>query len=155
MRIRVLQLVLIAGLTPSSYLTQGALETPAQSAKEAGAPHTYNISSAQKVRKNPIRFTDGSVGRGKKAFLSRCVPCHGPNADGKGTLAEVINVKPPDFNKPGVLDQRTDGELFVIIGTGSENMPGKQLTRLTLQQRWDIVNYLRVVQGKKPAKVSN
>ncbi|HLY63039.1 MAG TPA: cytochrome c [Terriglobia bacterium] len=154
MKTRILWLLLIAGLTIKSVPAQGSHDASTQSTKAAAAPHNYNISSTQKERKNPVRFSDASAERGKKVFSNRCVLCHGPDADGKGSLAVVIGVKPPDFNKPEVLSARTDGELFVIIGSGSENMPGKSLTRLTTQQRWDIVNYLRVVGGKTPAKVT-
>ena len=150
MRPNTLWLLLFAGLTFNNYLAQAPVEVPAQS-KGAGAPHNYNISSAQKELKNPIPYSGASAGRGKNAFLSRCAHCHGPNADGKGNLAAVIGVKPPDFHKPGVLSARTDGELFFIIGTGSENMPSEKITRVTAKQRWDIVNYLRSVEGKTPA----
>ncbi|MHB8653647.1 MAG: c-type cytochrome [Terriglobia bacterium] len=152
---RIFWSLLIAGLTFNICRAQETRKAPSQSATKSGASHSYNISLAQKERKNPIPFTEVSSERGKKAFLNRCVLCHGPNADGKGTLAAVIDVRPPDFNKPEVLSGRTDGELFVIIGTGSENMPGKKLTRLTIKQIWDVVNYLRAVEGKKPAKVAN
>ena len=116
-------------------------------------PHVYNISPEQKQRKNPVRFTDRSVDRGKRLFLDHCAMCHGSNGDGKGDLVKVFNLQPPDFTKSGVLDKRTDGELFAIIGEGSEKMPSHH-TLLQEKQAWDVVNFLRLVEGKTPAKAT-
>jgi len=129
---------------------------PAAPATAASAtfPHTYQISPEQKERKNPLRFTDLSAGLGKKLFLTDCAMCHGANADGKGDLALETNLHPPDFHKPEVLGNRTDGELFVIISGGSDTMPGEG-TRMTEKRRWEIINYLRTVQGKSPAKATD
>jgi hypothetical protein len=41
--------------------------------------------------------------------------------------------------------------LFVILGVGSETMPG-QGTRMRDKEKWDLVNYLRAVGGKIPEK---
>ena len=57
----------------------------------------------------------------------------------------------PDFTKPDTLKDRTDGELFTIIGTGKDPMPS-QASRLTETHRWNLVNYLRALSGKVPAK---
>ena len=124
--------VLIFGLAVCSYWAQekqGSKEEQrpgvTTAANAAQSPHTYNISPEDKERKNPVRFTDLSVERGKKLFLLRCPMCHGKNADGKGDLTTEMGIQPPDFAKAGVLSKRTDGELFAIIGQGSDKMPGE------------------------------
>ncbi len=126
--------------------------SPAISGTGQQTHHKFNVPVEQKERKNPVRFTELSVDRGKKLFQNHCVLCHGINADGKGDFTEVYGVHPPDFTKPAVLGGHTDGELFFIIGTGSEKMPGEHM-KMTEKQRWDLVNYLRAVEGKTPAKV--
>ena len=60
-----------------------------------------------------------------------------------------INV--PDFTKPDTLKDRTDGELFAIIGSGKDPMPS-QGSRLTETHRWNLVNYVRSLSGKVPEK---
>src|SRR5271169_6769025 len=158
MKIRLGWSVLMLGLAMGAYNAdqkqplKKPLPTPATTS-EIGLmfPHTYNISPEQRQAKNPIRFTELSVERGKKLFLNHCAMCHGNNADGKGDLVTVLDVHPPDFNKTAVLGKRTDGELFVIIGQGSEKMPS-HYTRLDEKQMWDIVNFLRMVEGRIPAK---
>jgi mono/diheme cytochrome c family protein len=76
--------------------------------------------------------------------------CHGEKGKGKGGLSTEMNIAPPDFTNPDVLGKRTDGELFAIIGKGSTPMPGEG-KRLTERQTWDLVNYLRALEGKTPA----
>jgi mono/diheme cytochrome c family protein len=157
MKTKVLWALLMAGFAMGGCWAQekqpSKQEQPAAPAAAPQAPHTYNISREDKERKNPVRFTDFSAERGKKLFQTQCAMCHGKDADGKGELVEDLDIHPPDFTKPDVLGKRTDGELFAIMGEGSEKMPG-QNKRMTERQRWQIVNYLRVVQGKTPAKAT-
>ncbi len=114
-------------------------------------PHNYSLTAEDKGRKNPVAFTENSVARGKKLYQSQCAMCHGQNADGKGEVVEEMKINPPDFTKAETLKDRADGELFAILGVGSETMPG-QGTRMKDKQKWDLVNYLRAVSGKVPEK---
>jgi mono/diheme cytochrome c family protein len=115
------------------------------------AAHPATISAEDKARKNPIKFTEVSVDRGKKIFVTQCALCHGDKGDGKGELAADMKLTVPDFTKPDTLKDRTDGELFTIIGAGTDTMPA-QASRLTETHRWNLVNYLRAVSGKVPEK---
>jgi mono/diheme cytochrome c family protein len=132
-------------------------EAPAAGAAATTAnppsPHGFDISAQDAARKNPVKFTETSVERGKKIFLTQCALCHGTKGDGKGEMTEEMKINPPDFTKPGTLKDRTDGELFAIIGVGKEPMPG-QANRMTDQRRWNLVNYLRAVGGKTPEKAT-
>jgi mono/diheme cytochrome c family protein len=159
MKTRILWSLLIIGSVVGSSWAQEkrpqkqVLPTPPPNTFTAEqAHHKYNVPVEEKERKNPVRFTELSVDRGRKMFQNHCVLCHGINADGKGDFTGVYGVHPPDFTDPEQLRQRTDGELFYIIGTGSEKMPG-QHRKLPERQRWDVVNYLRAVEGQTPAKV--
>jgi mono/diheme cytochrome c family protein len=126
---------------------------PTASAQGAPAPHDFTISAEDKARKNPVRFTEVSVERGKKVYQTQCALCHGSKGDGKGEMVEEMKINPPDFSKPETLKGRTDGELFAIIGTGKDPMPG-QGGRMTDQHRWNLVNYLRSLAGKAPEKAT-
>ncbi len=122
----------------------------------AQGPHSYNFKPEDSARKNPIRFTDFSVDKGKKLFATQCAMCHGKNADGKGDpdfLAE-IKATPPDLTKEETLKKRTDGELFFIITSGSEIMPSEG-DRMKDRQKWDLVNYLRSLGGKSPLRATD
>jgi len=114
-------------------------------------PHQFVFTPEQKGMKNPEKFTEESVDKGKKLFATQCAMCHGKTGDGKGDLAAVMHVEPQDFTKPETLGARTDGEIFTIINVGSPSMPA-EAKRLKANQAWDLVNFLRTLEGKKPAK---
>jgi mono/diheme cytochrome c family protein len=116
-------------------------------------PHNFQVSDEDAARKNPLRFTDVSVARGKQVFASQCAMCHGDSGDGTGDLAMDMGVKPPDFTKPQALKDRTDGALFTIIGTGNSTMPG-QAKRMSDYYRWCLVNYLRSLGKRTPVKAT-
>jgi cytochrome c1 len=114
-------------------------------------PHVFTISAEDAALKNPAKFTDVSVKRGKRIYDTQCAMCHGENGDGKGDIVEDMGINPPDFTNPETLKKRTDGELFAIIGVGSPAMPA-QAKRLSDRHKWQIVNFLRSLSGEKPAK---
>ncbi len=124
---------------------------PAEPAPAAAHPAT--ISAEDKARKNPVKFTEVSVTRGKKIFGTQCALCHGDKGNGKGELAADMKLTVPDFTQPDTLKDRTDGELFAIIGSGKETMPA-QGSRLTDEHRWNLVNYMRALSGKVPEKAT-
>ena len=124
-----------------------AATTPAQPA----GPHVFTISPEDAARKNPVKFTEVSVERGKKIYGTQCAMCHGEKGDGKGEIVQEMGIKPPDFTDSETLKKRTDGELFAIIGQGSSVMPS-QGKRLSDTHRWQVVNYLRALSGAKPEK---
>src|SRR5208337_3979773 len=108
-------------------------ETPppgAATTAAPAAPHPATITDEDKARKNPVKFTEVSVDRGKKTYTSQCALCHGDKGDGKGELAADMKLDLPDFTKADTLKERTDGELFTIIGTGKDPMPS-QAGRMT------------------------
>ncbi len=135
---------------PAQEAAPGATATtPA----EPAGPHVFAISAEDAARKNPAKFTDVSVERGKRIYVTQCAMCHGEKGDGKGEIVEEMGIKPPDFTKPETLKNRTDGELFTIIGQGNTVMPG-QGKRLSDRHRWQIVNYLRSLGGGKPERAT-
>ena len=115
--------------------------------------HEIVISPEDAAKKNPVRFTDASVDRGKKVYNTQCALCHGEKGDGKGDLAKEMTLSLPDFTKPDALAKRTDGELFVIVASGKDPMPS-QKGRMSEPQLWNLVNYLRALGGKVPAKAT-
>jgi len=122
-------------------------------AAPSSSPHRVTVTPEEAARKNPVRLTDVSVERGKKMFGTQCALCHGEKGDGKGDLAADMKLTLPDFTKAEALAKRTDGELFVIIGTGNDPMPS-QKGRMTDVELWNIVNYLRALGGRVPAKAT-
>jgi mono/diheme cytochrome c family protein len=123
----------------------------AQAPAPPAVPHAFVITPQDEARKNPIRFSEISVERGKKLFLTQCAMCHGDKGDGKGDLAQEMNLKLSDLTQAATLKNRTDGALFAIITSGNDVMPA-QGKRLQDVHKWEIVNYLRALGGAKPLK---
>jgi len=142
--------LLVFGLSVGMFWAQE--EKPPEEAPPGSAsqPHTLTITPEQKARKNPLRFTAVSVGRGKKLFTTQCAMCHGETGDGKGELVEEMKITTPDFTEPGALTNRTDGELFAILEVGVGVMPDQK--RMVENQKWHLVNFLRSLSGKPPEK---
>ncbi len=126
---------------------------PGQATSSATTPpaHQFVVTPEDKARKNPEKFTEESVEKGKSLYLTQCEMCHGKSGDGKGDLASVMHLTEPDFTKPETLSKYTDGEIFAMINSGSGAMPA-EASRLKPNSVWDLVNFLRSLEGKKPEK---
>lgn len=99
------------------------------------------IPEEEKSRNNPIEPTKKSVETGRKLFSSQCTMCHGAKGDGKGDLAEQLNLSVPDFTDSAVQKKRTQGELYYILTHGHGRMPG-QGERLRPEQKWHLINFI-------------
>jgi mono/diheme cytochrome c family protein len=94
---------------------------------------------------NPVPVTEGSLVRGEELFLRFCAPCHGPKAD--GVSGYIIPAGYPPY--PLVSDRVrafTDGYIYGMIRMGRGNMPSYG-HRIAHFDRWNVVNYLRALQG--------
>ena len=149
----ILVLLLTAGCLWAQEKKETAPPSGGTTAAAPAAPHPAAITDEDKARKNPVKFTEVSVQRGKKIFNTQCSLCHGATGDGKGDLAADMKLSLPDFTKADSLKNRTDGEIYTMIGTGKDPMPG-QAGRMTDPQRWNLVNYLRALSGKVPEKAT-
>ena len=93
---------------------------------------------------NPVPVTEASLAAGRKHFQINCAVCHGDNADGIGNATR--------FGFPAISLQieaaraRTDGYIFGMIRNGRGLMP--PYNRIEERDRWDVVNYLRALQGR-------
>lgn len=97
---------------------------------------------------NPVPATAESIAAGEKLFRNNCSMCHGVNADGNSQVAlrfEKAGVRPPPNILVGVAQLTPDGFIYGVITNGQANMPSLQKL-LTPEQRWTIINFLRVLQ---------
>jgi len=90
---------------------------------------------------NPIPFSEESVQRGKEAYGYYCIQCHGPIADGLGTVGQSFAPLPANLKDPNVQDQ-SDGSLFYRISLGFNRHPPLWYT-VADNDRWAVVNYIR------------
>ena len=96
--------------------------------------------------KNPVSPTAAAVFQGKGAYFNFCIQCHGPKADGNGTVGQSFAPLPTNLTDPQVLEQ-SDGEIFFKISLGFGRHPPLAST-VSEQDRWAIIHYLRALKGK-------
>jgi mono/diheme cytochrome c family protein len=94
--------------------------------------------------KNPVLADALSLARGKALFVERCACCHGPAGHGGGPVSKFFPPA-PDLSYATV-QARSDGFLYATIAIGGRAMP-PQGEGLTPGDRWDLVNYVRQIQG--------
>ena len=120
-----------------------------------------------------LRNPGGDASRGAQLFTVNCVVCHGTELDGLGPVMVTGPSMVPANLRGEITVERTDGELFGLIsfggntgfttrvpaltdptvdgercvGQGSCPMPEFRKL-LTESERWDLVAYLRNMQGQ-------
>jgi mono/diheme cytochrome c family protein len=117
----------------------------------AGQTTTTTTKGAPKAGalKNPVPSTPQSIAAGAASFQKYCRFCHGADAKGDGPQA------PKDTHPPNLTDDKwdhgsTDAEIFATIkdGIGPKfDMKGFN-SKLTPQEMWSIVNYIRSLGSK-------
>ena len=120
------------------------LEPPLGSVPVGKTERVLPREVAAKVLRNPVSSTPASLENGKRLYEIYCALCHGPDGKGGGPIAAKF-IPPPDLTLPLFVD-RTDGFIYETIRSGGPLMP-TQGEALAPQERWDIVNYLRKLQG--------
>ena len=103
-------------------------------------------SANPKDLKNPLPYTQETVDQGKEAYFYFCVQCHGPRADGNGTVGQSFAPLPANLGDAGV-QRQSDGELFSKISLGFGRHPPLAST-VSEPDRWAVVNYIRSMKRK-------
>ncbi len=128
-----------SGLRFSWLLTQLVVLASVFQTAPSQKPNFHDAPAAAKAQKNPYEGQQSASG--KSTYHSRCAGCHGENGDGTGNVPALAT---------GNAQAASDGELFWYITKGDVNngMPSWQM--LPEQDRWQVVNYLRVLGASKP-----
>jgi len=93
---------------------------------------------------NPTPPDARSLANGRINFQINCAVCHGPLGHGDGPATRYGMV--PMSLIADATKNRTDGYIFAMIRNGRGLMP--TYNRIEEPDRWDIVNYVRSLQGK-------
>jgi len=125
----------------------------------AGAPpqdfskNTWNLPDDAEKTRNPVASTPESIAKGKELYLERtkgnCVYCHGENGAGNEASMPNLRRKPADISNKERMTSMTDGEVFWKITKGIEGIMPAGEKRMTEEERWHVVNYIRTL-GKDP-----
>ena len=112
---------------------------------ESPAPWVAPVAAAAK--KNPVAGKPDALAAGKQIFTTTCVPCHGAGGHGDGAAAAALHPRPANFSSAAVSGE-SDGALFWKLSEGRGAMVAFK-SSLSEAQRWQLVSYIRSLQGKK------
>jgi mono/diheme cytochrome c family protein len=97
---------------------------------------------------NPVPAQVTSVNAGYRLYQANCAACHGVDGNGGGPLSGMTAVVPPSLRAH--LSDHADGDLFYWISKGLPGgMPAWE-SEMSETDRWDLVNYLRAINGQGP-----
>lgn len=120
---------------------QSALpEMPKKTIPVTGGTEILRTSNPDDL-KNPVPLTQESVLMGKERYGFYCIQCHGPEAEGYGTVGQSFAPLPTNLKSPVVQDQ-SDGMLYYKISLGYNRHPPLAET-VSPEHRWAIINYMR------------
>ncbi len=106
-------------------------------------PLGREVEAEADLLQNPREPDLASLENGKRQYETFCAPCHGMTGLADGPVAKkFLGVLP----LVGVVRARSDGHIFTTIRYGRRRMPAYQ--RIPVQDRWDIVNYVRYLDQK-------
>jgi mono/diheme cytochrome c family protein len=98
---------------------------------------------------NPTPIDGASLERGRKLYQINCAVCHSYSGAG-GPSSPIAKVNPAyGFSPPlraGNALTVSDGYIYGMIRNGRGSMPS--YNRIEELERWDIVNYIRALQGR-------
>jgi len=127
-----------AGSVPTTGST-----VPGYAISYSNAPATADSFN---LVKNPVPVDARSLANGRMYYSINCAVCHGDSGDGNGNMKQVNAAY--GFSPPLLLDitkNRTDGWIWGHIRNGGPLMP--PYNRIEELDRWDVVNYVRGLQG--------
>lgn len=137
---------------------RGASVQPLAEAPRNQPPGTLPINGeppmsrdvASRVLKNPLSPTPEVMAAGKRLWINDCTPCHGDGGRGDGTVRHLLKQPAADLTA-GEPTERSDGYIYATIRNGSYIMPAYG-DAMSPQERWEVVLYVRSLQGKVAAK---
>ncbi|MBA3966231.1 MAG: cytochrome c, partial [Nitrospirales bacterium] len=92
----------------------------------------------------------GNPQNGRILFEKHCANCHGEKGAGHGPDTKFLTVQPANFHS---LESRskTDEELMTVITYGAVFSPMHGwANRLTENERWDVLRYIRLLAPFNP-----
>ncbi|MDE0886059.1 MAG: cytochrome c [Myxococcota bacterium] len=106
----------------------------------------------QEQLQNPVSANLASLKNGEKLFQRYCSTCHGPEGKGDGPVAGPpfgtgpLGLVLPVGGPSSVAKVFSDGHIYTTMTLGRGRMPSYR--RILPQHRWDIVNYIRDLNGQ-------
>jgi len=139
----------------NTFFGSGEGLTPPEGTVPIGDPYPDVANMAimdQEQLQNPIPANLASLKNGEKLFQRYCSTCHGPEGKGDGPVAGPpfgtgpLGLVLPVGGPASVAKVFSDGHIFTTMTLGRGRMPSYR--RILPEHRWDIVNYIRDLNGQ-------
>ncbi len=128
-----------------SFQANELTRAPAEGTVPIGyKPWRLTTDEAEKTLQNPIEFSKDSVWRGQRLWSANCLTCHGKLGAGDGPVGAQMAA--PDLITD-LYRGKSDGRNYGVLMNGGSNMP-RYGFKFTENERWDVINYLRFLQGR-------
>ncbi len=103
---------------------------------------------------NPTSKDSGAtLALGKEKYDAQCAPCHGSSGKGDGLVGQALIVPPTDLTGARFATM-SDGQMYlrIVLGgaSGGQVMPS-YAKKLTMLERWAVVNYVKYAIAGHPA----
>ncbi len=122
------------------------LAAPAEAAPVQG-PALINDNTPGTM---PVAVSQDSLQRGQVLFGMHCQLCHGAAGEGNGPVGGflVANGGKQPANLTGAdIKSLSDNQIFIVITNGFGTMPSIR-ENVTVEERWDVVNWVRALQKR-------
>lgn len=127
----------------------------------ASSVYMYGDTEEERTRatneiiNNPHKITDEGLARGKELYNVFCAVCHGTKGDGAGSIveSEIYPVQPANFLLEEFLNA-SNGRYYHSIMYG-KNLMGSYKDKMSTEERWQVIHYIRSLQAKELKKVYN
>ena len=119
----------------------------------------YHVKSKEEAEKleNPKKGDKNSWKFGKRLFQANCSPCHGnieSNPYERGPVAQKF-AAPPNLSEEPYVTGRTDGNIYGVIDFGGMAVMPAVGWKLSPNEHWDVINYIRHVQSEKTQRTKD
>ncbi len=145
---------LLGETTPFRGMPQGSVPVTGMTVAEWEVSYSQSpltVDSLSRVP-NPVPVDARSLANGRRLYAVNCAVCHGDRGDADGALRQLnpaYGFAPP-INGAATA-ARSDGYLWGMMRNGRGLMAN--YNRIPEQERWDVVNYIRGLQGRYPVAV--
>ena len=113
--------------------------------------HTAKVNNVA-VNSFPFEITAERLQRGQERFNIYCAPCHSRTGDGKGMIVQRGYKQPRSFHSAEIRQQPV-GYYVDIMTNGFGVMP-PYAAQVTIEDRWAIAAYIRVLQMSQNATLA-
>jgi mono/diheme cytochrome c family protein len=136
--------ILIAGILLTGAMTACSVAPPGKVETRLITIAKHRVLVGEAKVRNPMNTDAETIERGRRAFSSYCVACHGLDGQNSGVpFAEAMSPPVADL-KSAEVQSYSDGQLHAIIRDGirPSGMPAARGI-LNDEELWSIVAFLR------------